>query len=369
MSLPQFPSISPPLTRGDVVNWLVSSVALEELGLSHIINAEGEKLQFILGTIPGLTGGNATVNDVLDANDSVCNMLHSAMQSQMLLTSKMTEAVNSPVIRGATGPTGPTGPAGSATGATGATGAIGPTGATGAAGPTGAVGSAGVTGAVGTVGTVGSSGATGATGATGAAGPTGPTGITGTAGAAGVAGPTGPTGATGPTGVTGITGPAGATGANGAIGPTGTAGPTGATGPDPSATAAFAANTVGGPITVFTGGTNISLPQAQLMSSDISINTGNTIFTVNTFGRYRISYHINTTASLLLGSRLMINGVANTASTIAPVLSLSNFQGEIEVDLGTSATVSLQMYAPLIAGAAVLLTGGAGASLMIIRLS
>ncbi len=41
---------------------------MEKLGLSHILNAEGEKLQYILGTLPGLSGPPATVSDVLAAN-------------------------------------------------------------------------------------------------------------------------------------------------------------------------------------------------------------------------------------------------------------------------------------------------------------
>lgn len=116
-------------------------------------------------------------------------------------------------------------------------------------------------------------------------------------------------------------------------------------------------------------GTNIALPNAQLLSADIVANGANTVFTVNTFGRYRISYHINTTAALLLGSRLMINGSANTASTITPVISLSDFSNEIEIDLPTGATVSLQMFAPLLVGTATLLSNACGASLMMIRLS
>ncbi len=116
-------------------------------------------------------------------------------------------------------------------------------------------------------------------------------------------------------------------------------------------------------------GTLIPLPSNQLLSADITVNGANTIFTVNTFGTYRISYRINTTASLLLGSRLIINGSANTASTILPVLSLSNYNNEIEINLGVGATVSLQMFAPLLVGAATLIANGAGASLMIIRLS
>ena len=71
MSLPSFPVVNPPIEREDAVNQILSSIAMEELGLSHILNAEGEKLQYILGTLPGLSGPPATVSDVLAANESV----------------------------------------------------------------------------------------------------------------------------------------------------------------------------------------------------------------------------------------------------------------------------------------------------------
>jgi hypothetical protein len=63
----------------------------------------------------------------------------------------------------------------------------------------------------------------------------------------------------------------------------------------------------------------------------------------------------------------MINGVANTASTILPLISLSNFSNEILLDIAAGTTVSLQFFN--LAGAVVLLGGSAGASLMMMRLS
>lgn len=139
MSLPNFPTISPAITREDAINQILASIAMEELGLSHIINAEGEKIQYVLGTIPGITGPDATIDDVLATNNSVRNTLDSVMQNQLFFKAKMQNALNASEMQGATGATGetgPTGPAGGPTGPTGATGATGEVGPTGAIGPT-----------------------------------------------------------------------------------------------------------------------------------------------------------------------------------------------------------------------------------------
>lgn len=89
--------------------------------------------------------------------------------------------------------------------------------------------------------------------------------------------------------------------------------------------------------------------------------------TVTNAGRYQISYNVNTTASLASGTRLLINGAANTASTVAPAVSLSHFSNEILLNLNAGDTVSLQMFG--IASVATLLPGSAGAALSITRLS
>ena len=116
MSLPSFPNIDPPIQRENAVNQILSSIAMEELGLSNILNAEGEKLQYILGTLPGLSGPAATVEDVLSANESVRDLLKTAVQNQLFLKSKMQGALEASPMQGPAGPTGPAGPAGAAGG-------------------------------------------------------------------------------------------------------------------------------------------------------------------------------------------------------------------------------------------------------------
>jgi len=134
-----------------------------------------------------------------------------------------------------------------------------------------------------------------------------------------------------------------------------------------TATSAFAANTSGSVLTVILAGTLVPLPDSQLLSPDITANGANTVFTVQTAGRYLLSYDINTTVALASGTRLLINGVANTASTVAPVVSLSHFSNEILVNLNAGDTVSLQMFG--VVSTATLLPGSAGATLSITRLS
>ena len=131
MSLPIFPQIDPPLTREGSLNEIISSIAAEELSLSHILNAEGEKLQYVLGTLPGLEEP-ADLDAVMEVNQSVQDTLSGIMEQQMLLTGKLSAAMTAPIAPGPTGATGATGPTGPAEGITWAVGA---TGATGPAGP------------------------------------------------------------------------------------------------------------------------------------------------------------------------------------------------------------------------------------------
>ena len=107
----------------------------------------------------------------------------------------------------------------------------------------------------------------------------------------------------------------------------------------------------------------VPLPDSQQLSPDITVNGANTVFTVNTAGRYQLSYNINTTAALASGTRLLINGTPNPASTLAPVVSLSHYANEILLNLNAGDTVSLQMFG--IASAVTLLPGSAGATLSI----
>ena len=155
-------------------------------------------------------------------------------------------------------------------------------------------------------------------------------------------------------------------GPTGATGPEGPAGPAGAVGP--SLISAYAANTKGLKLQVSTGGTPIPLPDAQLLSPEITVSPDNTVFTVSKSGIYLITYHVNITAALKMGTRLMYNNVRMDDSVIAPVASISSFECRILRTLHAGIPLSLQMYTDTIGGAT-LMGNGVGASLSLIRLS
>jgi len=94
MSQANIPNITPTITinRDDAINLLLASIALEELGLAHIINAEAEKIQYVLGTLPGLTPA-ATLGQILAVNESVQDMLDLVIKKELLLESKLKQVI------------------------------------------------------------------------------------------------------------------------------------------------------------------------------------------------------------------------------------------------------------------------------------
>ncbi|WP_454499858.1 BclA C-terminal domain-containing protein [Brevibacillus parabrevis] len=107
------------------------------------------------------------------------------------------------------------------------------------------------------------------------------------------------------------------------------------------------------------------MPNNQVLNG-VTVNGANTTFTVPSAGNYLLSYSINTTAALLVSTRLVINGSPFTPSIVAPTLSLSSFHNTIIAPLGANSTITLQLFGLL--GTATLLTG-AGATLTIVRLN
>jgi hypothetical protein len=95
MSQANIPNITPliSVTTAQTIPLLLASIALEELALAHIINAEAEKLQFVLGTL--VTGTTFTpappsvsLSNLLDVDASVQRTLRDVIKKEMLLQFK-----------------------------------------------------------------------------------------------------------------------------------------------------------------------------------------------------------------------------------------------------------------------------------------
>ncbi|MGE5474202.1 MAG: hypothetical protein ACM3UU_08295 [Ignavibacteriales bacterium] len=99
MSFPNIPDVSPAIdvNRDQVINLLLASIALEELGLSHIINSEAEKIQFVIGTLEGHPPpAIPTIDDLLRIDRSAERSLRTVIKNQMLLQFKLEDILKIP---------------------------------------------------------------------------------------------------------------------------------------------------------------------------------------------------------------------------------------------------------------------------------
>jgi len=87
------PPCPPPISKEEALNLIIYSIAMEELALSHIINAEGEKIQYALGTLNNIGGSGATIEEVLEVNASVAKVLEIIVHLNMTLKQKLAVAL------------------------------------------------------------------------------------------------------------------------------------------------------------------------------------------------------------------------------------------------------------------------------------
>ncbi len=84
MSAPKIERPQNCIDKEQAIADIIESIALEETGLAHIINAEGEKIQRALQI-----AGNA--EDLISVNESVKDTLVNIIKMQMLLQFKLEE--------------------------------------------------------------------------------------------------------------------------------------------------------------------------------------------------------------------------------------------------------------------------------------
>lgn len=72
-----------PTPRSQAISDLIESIALQQTALSHILNAEGEKLQKVLSL------EEITPEDILATNQSVESMVNSVANLETILKDKL----------------------------------------------------------------------------------------------------------------------------------------------------------------------------------------------------------------------------------------------------------------------------------------
>ena len=92
MSMPSFPKNGANMTREQALTMVVASIAMEESALSRIIDAEGDKLRYILDRCQE-TGSEETPREILEANESVTSLLEAVAQNQTILRNKLALAL------------------------------------------------------------------------------------------------------------------------------------------------------------------------------------------------------------------------------------------------------------------------------------
>ncbi|WP_128896303.1 hypothetical protein [Longirhabdus pacifica] len=97
MSQANIPNITPIISISveQTVPLLLASIALEELALAHIVNAEAEKIQFALKLLEDHKDPKEAVQTTLVVNESVRRTLRDVIKKELLLEFKLENIINS----------------------------------------------------------------------------------------------------------------------------------------------------------------------------------------------------------------------------------------------------------------------------------
>ncbi|WP_078665440.1 MULTISPECIES: hypothetical protein [Carboxydocella] len=88
MSMPQLPDVTPDieLSRRDINNMLLASIAFEELALAHMLNAEAEKLQEVITSYQ-------SIRQLVKINDKVREVIKVLLFKEIVLSMKLQDVL------------------------------------------------------------------------------------------------------------------------------------------------------------------------------------------------------------------------------------------------------------------------------------
>lgn len=88
MSMPKYPQQTSPPTRKQLINDILESIALEELAIAHLINAEAEKIQAFTGPYGGFPT-SPTNKQINEFQSYVARILEALTEKQKILARTM----------------------------------------------------------------------------------------------------------------------------------------------------------------------------------------------------------------------------------------------------------------------------------------
>ena len=88
MSMPQIPENSYRPDFDEVIIDLLEAIALEEISLSHILNAEGERIQAFLGKNKDFPT-HPTNSEIAEFDKSTANLLDTVIMKEWILYKKL----------------------------------------------------------------------------------------------------------------------------------------------------------------------------------------------------------------------------------------------------------------------------------------
>ena len=92
MSMPKFPNHDTILSREEAINAIITSIAMEETALSHILSAESEKIKYLTKHINH--GSCDDIKMLLAVNESVSSLIERVNDMQLILKNKLRLAVS-----------------------------------------------------------------------------------------------------------------------------------------------------------------------------------------------------------------------------------------------------------------------------------
>lgn len=92
MSQPTLPNITPTisLNMDQTIAMLLSSIALEEMAMAHLVNAEAEKMQYVLGTLESRLKNAVAPNfeQLFEIQCSIGKMMNQILNKDMQLNTR-----------------------------------------------------------------------------------------------------------------------------------------------------------------------------------------------------------------------------------------------------------------------------------------